>query len=81
MRKKFIGRYLVVDPKVCHGKLTFTGTRVPVETVLHWLSKGKTLASILAAWPQIPREAIEEATQFAAAALVQQYDVGAGSGR
>ena len=81
MRKKFIGRYLVVDPKVCHGKLTFTGTRVPVETVLSWLAKGKTMESILATWPEITREAVEEATQLAAAALVQRHEVGAASSR
>ena len=81
MRKKFIGRYLVVDPKVCHGKLTFTGTRVPVETVLNWLAKGKTVESILATWPEITKEAIEEATQLAAAALIERHEAGAGSSR
>jgi uncharacterized protein (DUF433 family) len=81
MRKKFVGRYLVVDPKVCHGRLTFTGTRVPVETVLHWLAKGNTLASILAAWPEIPPEAIEEATKLAAASLAERHEAGVASGR
>ena len=81
MRKKFIGRYLVVDPKVCHGKLTFAGTRVPVETVLNWLAKGKTMKAILASWPEIPKEAVEEATQLAAAALVARHEVGAASMR
>ncbi len=29
-----VGKHLVIDPRVCHGALTFRGTRVPVETVL-----------------------------------------------
>gem|GEM_PF-6236567 len=37
-----VGRFLVKDPGVCHGRLTFKGTRVPVETVLHGLGKGRS---------------------------------------
>jgi hypothetical protein len=25
---KFIGRYIVTDPNICHGKPTFRGTRI-----------------------------------------------------
>jgi hypothetical protein len=35
----FVGEHLVVDPRVCHGEVTFRGTRVPVETIL---AKGYT---------------------------------------
>jgi uncharacterized protein (DUF433 family) len=66
MKRSKVGRYLVVEPKVCHGKLTFKGTRVPVETVLHFLAKGKTIEGILADWPELKREAIEEAIELAA---------------
>src|SRR6266540_6643925 len=38
MKPLEIGHYLVVDPGVCHGKLTFKGTRVPVETILNRLA-------------------------------------------
>ena len=30
----FMGRYIVTDPEICHGKPTFRGTRVLVADVL-----------------------------------------------
>jgi uncharacterized protein (DUF433 family) len=72
-RKKMVGRYLVVDPRVCHGKLTFSGTRVPVETVLRHVAKGKSLESVLRDWPELNKEAVEEAIQLAASALEREF--------
>ena len=64
-----VGEYMVVDPQVCFGQLTFKGTRVPVEAVLiPLLLKGRTMEEILTAWPELKREAIEEAIRLAAAA-------------
>jgi uncharacterized protein (DUF433 family) len=67
-----VGQYLVNDPEICHGQLTFKGTRLPVETVLNWLAKGKTLESILVDWPYLKREAVAEAVQLATAALLER---------
>jgi uncharacterized protein (DUF433 family) len=63
-----VGKHLVIDPRVCFGKLTFKGTRVPVETVLACLTQGRTIKSILESWPYLKREAVEEAIQLAAVA-------------
>lgn len=64
-----VGKHMVVDPRVCFGQLIFKGTRVPVEAVLVPLVlKGRTIEEILAAWPELKREAIAEAIQLAAAA-------------
>ena len=68
-----IGRYLIKDPGVCHGKLTFKGTRVPVETVLNRLGKGRSIDEILKSWPELRRAAITEAIHLAAASLVERY--------
>src|SRR5947209_17817181 len=51
-----VGKHLVVDPRVCHGQLTFHGTRVPVHTVLVFMSKGWTIEQILADWPELNHE-------------------------
>jgi uncharacterized protein (DUF433 family) len=72
MKRVRVGKFLVVDPKMCHGKLTFRGTRVPVTTVLHFLAAGKTVGEILADWPELTREAVEEAVRLAATALAEQ---------
>jgi uncharacterized protein (DUF433 family) len=64
-----IGKHLIIHPNVCHGKLTFKGTRVPVQTVLVFMVlEGDTYEEILESWPYLKREAIEEAIRFAAVA-------------
>jgi len=70
-----VGKYLVIHPRVCFGKLTFDGTRVPVETVLLYLAKGEPIDRLLAGWPEVKRAAIEEAILLAAAALRERYAI------
>jgi uncharacterized protein (DUF433 family) len=69
----FVGEYLVVDPRVCHGELTFRGTRVPVETILRYLGNGYSLAYLRKSWPEVSSEAIQEAVNFASEQLIQHY--------
>ena len=73
MKRLEIGEHLVIDPSVCHGQLTFKGTRIPVETVLLFLSTGRAIDWVLAEWPRLTREAVEEAMRFATTALVERY--------
>jgi uncharacterized protein (DUF433 family) len=67
----FVGQYLEVNPRVCHGQLIFRGTRVPVDTVLVRLAKGRTIASLRKSWPEVSSEAIAEAVTLATDLLVQ----------
>jgi uncharacterized protein (DUF433 family) len=67
-----VGKYLIVHPGVCFGKMTFKGTRVPVETILYFLSTGRTIEQVLEGWPYLKREAIQEAILLAAKALIMQ---------
>jgi uncharacterized protein (DUF433 family) len=73
MERIEIGQSLVVDPDICHGKMTFKGTRVTVRTVLASLKMGDSVEDILRKWPELRREAVEEAVTLAAAALLQPY--------
>jgi uncharacterized protein (DUF433 family) len=68
-----IGTYIVSDPKVCHGQLTFKGTRILVESVLGYLAAGRSLRWVLTEWPRLSREAVQEALQLATTALVERY--------
>jgi uncharacterized protein (DUF433 family) len=61
-----VGRYLVIDPQICHGQITFKGTRIPVETVLTFLAKGYALDQLLRSWPELTPQAVEEAIYLAA---------------
>lgn len=73
MKRIEIRRCLVSDPEVCHGQLTFKGTRILVETVLSYLAAGRTVEWVLAEWPRLSREAVQEALQLATAALLERY--------
>ena len=73
MERVEIGKYLVSDPEVCHGQLTFKGTRILIETVLSYLAAGRTVEWVLAEWPRLSREGVQEALQLATAALLERY--------
>lgn len=61
-----INRHIVADPEVCHGKLTFKGTRVMVWQVLEMLEGGETFEEILKNYPSLTREHIKAALHLAA---------------
>ena len=66
MESQIIGRYIVADPKICHGKPTFRGTRVMVADVLDQVAEGLAWESIIEGWHNsISKEAIAEALQLA----------------
>lgn len=69
----FVGEHLVIDPRVCHGELTFRGTRVPAETILRYLADGFSLAYVRKSWPEVSAEAIQEAIRLASEQLVRHY--------
>ena len=75
MRPIQIGNYLVADPEICHGQMTFKGTRVPVETALAFLAKGYSMDQLLRSWPELDRSAVEEAIGMARQSLQARYAV------
>jgi uncharacterized protein (DUF433 family) len=73
-KKIVLGRYIVADPKICHGKLTFRGTRIFVADVLEQVADGKDFASISEEWRgSVSEEAIEEAVRLAREALLKHW--------
>jgi uncharacterized protein (DUF433 family) len=63
---KQIGRYIVADPKICHGALTFRGTRIFVSDVLEQVERGLPWDTIVEEWEgKIPPQAIAEAVKLA----------------
>ena len=75
-----LGRYLVADPDICHGKLTFRGTRILVADVLDQVAAGLAWETIIEEWrSSITQEAIAEAVRLARQTLldhVAAYVVG-----
>ena len=72
MSARMIGRYIVTDPEICHGKPTFRGTRIMVWQVLEMVAEGKAWESIVQEWDgAITKEAITEAVYLASKSFVQ----------
>jgi uncharacterized protein (DUF433 family) len=72
---RLLGRYIVADPTICHGKPTFRGTRVMVSDVLEQVASGMAWETILEEWnDSITRDAIREAVQLASQALLNHTD-------
>lgn len=57
--------WITVDTGVCHGKPIIRGTRIMVSNILSLLAGGYTIAQILDYYPELSREAIEAALEYA----------------
>ena len=74
-KRKEYGRYIVADPEICHGKLTFKGTRIMVKSVLELVAEGHDWEYISAEYDgRISRDAIAEAVEVARQALIKQTE-------
>jgi uncharacterized protein (DUF433 family) len=75
MSRKLYGRYIVSDPEICHGKLTFMGTRIMVSQVLEQVANGMAWETIIDEWRgSITREAIAEAIRLSNKAFFEHSD-------
>ena len=75
MNKKIFGRYIISDPKICHGKPTFIGTRIMVSQVLEQIASGMAWETIVEEWRgSINKEAIAEAVRLANQAFLEHSD-------
>jgi uncharacterized protein (DUF433 family) len=64
-----IEKLIQSNPSVMIGKPVIAGTRITVEHILEKLATGETVEQILDAHPQLTKDAIQAALDFAAKAL------------
>ena len=75
MSRKLLGRYIVADPDICHGKPTFVGTRIMVSQVLEQVVNGMAWEAIVDEWRgSITKEAIAEAVRLASQAFYEHAE-------
>jgi uncharacterized protein (DUF433 family) len=56
-----VGKYIVVDDEICHGKPTFKGTRVLVSDVIELLAAGLSIEEIIRDYyPSLNEDMIKE---------------------
>ena len=71
-KARFVGRYVVTDPDICHGKPTFRGTRIMVVHVLEQVAEGMSWEVIIQEWRgSISKEAIAEAVRLSTQAFLE----------
>jgi len=74
-KTRLMGRHIVADPRVCHGKPVFRGTRILVSDVLEQVASGMAWETIIEEWDNgITEQAIEEAVRLASQALLKHAD-------
>lgn len=69
-----LGQYIVADPAICHGGVTFKGTRVFVADVLADVERGLSWDFIIHRWGggKLTKEAVAEAVHLARRALLTE---------
>jgi len=75
MQRIEINDYIVADPKICHGKPTFKGTRVMVWQVLELLEAGQTAKQIQEDFPDITEKHVKAALHYASSLTKEGYVV------
>ncbi len=65
MKRIELGEDIVADPRICHGTLTFKGTRLFVSDVLEMVAEGMDWDAIIAeCHGDVTKEAIAEAIRL-----------------
>ena len=64
--------YIIVDPKICSGKPVIRGTRILVRNILGMVAGGYTVDRILSAYPELTREMVQAALEYAAAVIDEE---------
>ena len=61
--------HISATPALLGGKPCLTGTRISVELIMEWIASGATPDSIVAKYPHVQKEAVQEAILYAAASI------------
>ena len=62
----YLYKRITVDPMVCFGKPVIRGMRMPVASVLDYLSSGMTVKQLLSEFPFLEEADIADALAFSA---------------
>jgi uncharacterized protein (DUF433 family) len=58
--------WIEMRPEVMMGKPTIKGTRIPVELIIRKLGEGASVDDLLNGYPNLTREAVQNALLYAA---------------
>ena len=63
---------ITLDPNKCFGKPCIRGLRIPIASILSYLSSEMTIEDILQNWPELEREDIYQALAYASWAMEER---------
>ena len=66
---------ITIRPEVCLGQPTIRGMRITVSVILKMLAAGKSVAEVMAAYPELEEEDVRQAMQFAAWVVSDQIQI------
>lgn len=69
---------IAVDPRICSGKPVIRGTRIMVKNILGTIAGGYTVDRVLAAYPELAREQVQAALEYAAEVVDEEQGVACG---
>ena len=75
MKRITINTYIVADPRICHGKPIFAGTRIMVWQILEMLAAGDSVADIRKAFPSLRAEHVRAALDYASSVTKGPYAI------
>lgn len=64
---------ITVNPAVCMGQPTIRGMRITVSVVLKMLATGKSVEEVLTAYPELERQDVLQAMEYAAWTSSEQF--------
>lgn len=67
---------ITFDPRVLGGRACIRGMRIPVSVIVGQIAHGATFDEILAGYPDLEREDIQEALEYAAWLAQEQVHFG-----
>jgi uncharacterized protein (DUF433 family) len=67
---------IAVDKEIMHGTPCFTGTRVPVQTLIDFLETGDSIDDFLRVYHYIPREQVLTFLELSKDLTVEQISCG-----
>ena len=57
---------ITINPDICLGQPTIRGMRITVSVILKMLANGKSIEEVLAAYPELETDDVQQAMRFAA---------------
>lgn len=68
--------WIIADPAICGGKPTIKGTRIMVKNILGMVAGGCGIDAIMANYPELKREMVQAALEYAAWVIDEEQVIG-----